>query len=341
MREGGGPDGPAAAGRADRAAAGATALDFAPGRAERSAPVLLTGATGRLGAHVARELVARSVPARALVRDPAAAAPLAALGIGLARGDLARPETLPAALAGVRAALVLTGDDPRQPQLEGHLAAAAASAGVEHLVKVSAHSAGLEPPVSFGRSHREAERRVEATGVPATIVRPTFFMQSLLLFAPAVRRGRLVAPVGRGRVALVDARDAAAVVAAALAGPPPAATRALTVTGPEAVSFADVAARLAAATGRPVRHVSPPATLARVALPLAAGLSRRDARLVVELFAALRRGAQAETTGTVERITGRPPRPLDAFLAEEAAAFGGSAATQPRGQAARGPQEGG
>jgi uncharacterized protein YbjT (DUF2867 family) len=287
--------------------------------------LLLTGATGRLGGEVAERLAARGVAARALVRPGRDPAPLRALGHRPVAGDLDDPPGLRAALRGVHTALLLTGDHPRQAALEGNLIRAAAAEGVERVVKVSAASAGLEPPVSFGREHRRAERELQERGSPAwAIVRPTLFMQSLLLFAPAVRRGRLVAPTRGGRVAMVDRRDVADVAVAALLDR--RHDRAiLEVTGPEAPTFAEVAALLSRATGRRVRHLSPPAPLALAGLRLAAGMPAWQAAQVVALMVALSRDAQRATTGTVADVTGRPPRTLAAFAEEHAGDFAGGA----------------
>jgi uncharacterized protein YbjT (DUF2867 family) len=289
--------------------------------------VLLTGATGRLGAEVVRALAARGVGGRAVVRDPARAAPLAALGFVPVAGDLDHPRTLAPCLEGVDVVLLLTADHPRLPERELALLSAARARGVERIVKVSAHAAGLgSDGVSFGRLHRASERALAATGITASVLRPMFFMQSLLLFAPAVRRGALVAPTGYGRVAMVDLRDVADAVAVAVASTT-CDGRVRVLTGPRAVSFAEVASILGAATGRRVRHISPPAIVARLALPAAAGVSRWEAARIAELFEAQRGGAQSAATSDLEALLARSPRDLGAFAEEYAQSFSGTGAT--------------
>ena len=84
-------------------------------------------------------------------------------------------------------------------------------------MKISAQLAGLDPPVSFGAPHLQVERALHAKPVTWTPLRPTMFVQTLRMFAPDLARClRLIAPMGRGAIAFVDARDVAAVAVAAL-----------------------------------------------------------------------------------------------------------------------------
>ena len=109
--------------------------------------------------------------------------------------------------------------------------------GRPHVIKLSAQSAGLTPPVSFGTMHREAETAVEQSGLPYTILRPTFFQQSLLLFAEDVaKKKRIIAPVGSGRVAMVDVSDVAR-TAAAVVCRDDHYNKTYVLTGPSAHSF--------------------------------------------------------------------------------------------------------
>jgi uncharacterized protein YbjT (DUF2867 family) len=121
---------------------------------------------------------------------------------------------------------------------------------------------------------------------------------------------------------MVDTRDVAAVAAVALTEPGHAGAS-YDVTGPEAVSYADLAAKLTAALGRPVSYVDTPDDAVRQAL-LSAGLSEWFAGALVGLYQDYRRsgagGYAAEVTNTVTRLTGRAPRTLDELLAEPPAA---------------------
>ncbi|HEY0137419.1 MAG TPA: hypothetical protein VGB85_25220, partial [Nannocystis sp.] len=158
-------------------------------------------------------------------------------------------------------------------------------------------------------------------GMAWTILRPVFFMQSLLFFADPIKTGKIIAATGAGEVAFVDARDVAEVAATVLAAPGEDAIH--TLTGARALSFAALAGLLSTALGRPVRHISPPRWLARAALPWLSGMPRWQSNMVVDLMAAIARGAQAVPTDDVPRILGREARTIENFIAEQRAAFGG------------------
>lgn len=280
--------------------------------------ILITGASGQVGSVLRAALDARGVPWIGMSRRPPAGDP------GPWRqADLERPETLGSALDGVRTVFLASPDHPRQDALEIAMIDACRERGVQRVVKLSAQSAGLEPPVSFGALHSRAEQALQASGMAWTILRPVFFMQSLLFFAGSVATGKIIAATGGGAVAFVDARDVAHVAAAVLAEPRERSVEIL--TGPRALDFAALAELLTATTGRPVRHISPPRWLARLVLPWLSGMPRWRSNMVVDLMAAIAAGAQSTPTDTVAQLLGREPRTIERFLEEQRAAFRGPA----------------
>lgn len=288
----------------------------------RGRPVLVTGATGRVGAAVAAALGREpDAEVRLLVRDRSR---VSVPADKIVVGDLDDRSSVRAAMRGVHTVFLATPDHPAQRQREVAAIADAVAAGVARVVKLSAQSAGLSPPRSVGRRHRPCEEALASCGLRWTILRPMFFMQSLLLFAPDIARRRaFVAPVRQGRTAMVDTGDVAAAAAAVLrddSGRHDGAVHEL--TGPEAVAFSDVARALTAELGVPVRFRSVPRPVARVVLPRAAHLPRWLAADVVDLLAAIDAGLQEATTPTVAALTGRAPTPLATFLARHRAAFG-------------------
>jgi uncharacterized protein YbjT (DUF2867 family) len=228
--------------------------------------ILLTGATGNVGLSLSRLLGEARVPFRAFVRDPrrARAALGTGLGVELARGNLAEPATLEAALGRVEKLFLLNGD----PGLEEGAIDAAARAGVRRVVKLSALADGLHPPPF----HRRVEEKLERSGLGWTHLRPNAFMQTLLGYLPTLVSdgGVLRLPAGEGRVGWVDARDIAAEAFRALTEDGHDG-RAYAVTGPEALSMANATAAISDATGRNVRYEDTAPETAREAL-LAAGL---------------------------------------------------------------------
>jgi uncharacterized protein YbjT (DUF2867 family) len=285
--------------------------------------LLITGATGQVGGAVLRCLVARGIPVRALVRDPQRAQKLVHQGVETVIADLERPETLDAALAGVEGALLVSPLHPRQVEWQGHFIEAARRAGRVHIVKISGLGTALDSPVRSGRWHAQIERQLEASGLPFTHLRPLFFMQNLLRFAPTIAaHGTFVGALNRGKVAMIDVRDVAAVAAVALTTTGHAG-RAYTLTGPEALSYEDVARRLSAIVGKPIAYEDVPLAEWRQRLR-AAGMPEWQVEVQLDFAQALSAGLAAVVTETVEMVTGRPPRRFEQFAREHAQLFRGA-----------------
>jgi uncharacterized protein YbjT (DUF2867 family) len=285
--------------------------------------LLVTGATGLNGAELVRLLSARGVPVRALTRSAGRAAELASLPlVEVVEGDLARPETLAEPLRGVDRAMLISSSDPAMLDVQSNFVAAAARAGVRHVVKLSGIMPDLDSPFRFARMHGEIERRLEASGMAFTHLRPGEFMQAYFRQVPSiVARGAFSLPMNGARIASIDVRDIAEVAAAVLTGEGHEG-KTYPLTGPEALSMAEVAGKLSAVTGRPIKYlgVSPEeatrANLERGVPPfLAEGLA--------ELFAERRIGKEAQVWPTVQAILGRRPTSFDEFAARNAAIFRG------------------
>lgn len=282
--------------------------------------VLVTGATGNVGSRVIQELRGRGVPVRAFVRDADRA--FAALGpdVDLATGDLAERASIRAALEGVDALFLACGNVPRQVTYERNVIDDAAQAGVRRLVKLSALGAEVGSRVAFWDWHARIERHLQASGVPWVILRPRYHMSNLLGFAGTVRSaGAVFAPAEGVKVPMVDPLDVAAAAAVALRDDGHEG-RTYELTGPEAITFDEVAARLSDLTGRPVRFVPVPDAAAREGL-LHAGLPDWMADNIVTVFGMLREDPAAQVTGAVHALTGRRPRHLAEFLDDHATLF--------------------
>jgi uncharacterized protein YbjT (DUF2867 family) len=285
--------------------------------------LLLTGATGRLGQLVAARLTASGTAWRAFARRPDAAHALGASEV--VAGDFGAASQLDEAMAGIQCVILISGDDPDQHRHEIAVVNAAARAGVRRLVKLSAQSAGLSPPASFGRKHILVEKAIEQsaakTGMAWTFVRPVFFQQSFLLFADSVRSsGKIILPGGKGACAFVDARDVADCLVR-VAGQDGHAGKVYTLTGPQALSFAQAAEVIGRERGKPVGYVAPPAWLAKIVLPRASGMPRWLATEVIDLLQAIAKGAQAGLTQDVHKLLGKAPSHFDVFVKENVTAF--------------------
>jgi uncharacterized protein YbjT (DUF2867 family) len=277
------------------------------------APVLVLGATGTVGSAVLAELDLLGVPARAAVRPSDSAGVRAAERVAF---DLTEPSTWPAAFAGVRTMFLLRPpavSDVRRDLLPA--VAAAREAGVRHVVFLSLQGAERIRVVP----HAAVETWLRGSGLTWTFVRPSFFCQNLLTTHLADIRDRraLPVPAGSGRTAFVDALDVAAVSARALAEPAAHRDRAWTVTGPEALTYDDVAATLTAELGVPVRYTRPGLVgwvrHARGAL----GLPWAMTAVTAGIYTTARLGLAAGLTDDVRTVLGRDPVDLATVVRRE------------------------
>ncbi|MFD7745990.1 NmrA family NAD(P)-binding protein [Streptomyces sp. NPDC059698] len=278
--------------------------------------ILVTGATGAVGREVAARLAAAG-PVRILARRPERLG-AAGDGVEVVEGAYADRAALDRALRGV-ASLFLVTNSPTEPDDE-RVAAAAAAAGVRHLVKLSMLAVEEPGAADFiTRRQRENERAIRESGVPWTFVRPRTFMSNTLSWAPGIRsRGVVRALHGDAPVACVDPRDVAAVAVAALTGTGHEG-KAYAVSGPEAITAREQTAQLSRALGRPLRFEELGVDAARSAL--LAKYPRPVAEAFLESAERQRAGAKAAVVPTVQELTGRPARPYRLWAADHAEAF--------------------
>jgi uncharacterized protein YbjT (DUF2867 family) len=278
--------------------------------------ILVTGATGTIGSEVFRRLAAAGERPRGFVRDPHRARARLGAAVDYVVGDLDRPETVEAGLAGVDRVFLVTRQTTRQPEQERNLIDAAVRSGVRHLVKLSVFRADERSPLQIARQHGETERALEQSGLSYTIVRPVFLMQNLLAM---VRDGAIYTAAADGRVAMIDARDIAAVAVAALTSPGDGgATH--TLTGPQPLSFDEVADILSRQTRMPVRHVRVAPDQVRNALAQG-GMEAWFAEDMARLHGMLAAGYEDLVTDDVRTVTGTSPCTLAEFARDFADHF--------------------
>lgn len=221
-------------------------------------PILVTGATGNQGGAVVRALVNRGHAVRAFVRD-ADAAParaLAAAGRELAVGDLTDRDAVERAMTGAASAFALTtpGEDPSSEVRQGlAIVAAAQRAGLPHLVLASVASAGAAPEIPHFASKARIEQAATASGVPTTVVAPTWFFENLLGRRDDILAGTLPIALPPDRaIQAVALTDLGHLVATVIEAGPALAGRRIEVAGDELTPIA-MARTLTAVTGAPVR----------------------------------------------------------------------------------------
>jgi uncharacterized protein YbjT (DUF2867 family) len=281
--------------------------------------ILVTGATGNVGSQVVRQLGDRGAKLRVFVRDPDRAAQI--LGdVDTVTGDFAEADSLRAALDGVQRLFLACANDPRQVEYETRVIDAAVDAGVQRIVKLSTAGAQLDSPLSFARWQGQIEQHLRSVPVPAVLLHPCFSMANLLGLADPVRyQGVLPAPVGDAKIAMIDPSDVAAVAVLALTEDGHDG-RTHSLTGPEPVTFSQVAEALSAAVGRAVTFADVPEAATGDSMR-ANGLPDWLVDGLLTVFRLIREGIAEQTTDTVEKLTGRKPRTVSQFAHDHAPQF--------------------
>jgi len=290
--------------------------------------IVVTGATGNAGTEVVRALAARGSRVRAFVRDPGTARARLGADIELAAGDLADQRSVRAALEGAGTLLLSCADDPRRVGWETAAIDAAVAAGVRRIVKLSAATAEPGSPVAFWDWHGQVEQHLRASGAGWVSLRASWYMSNLLAGAARVAaEGRLYAPAGEARIAMIDPRDVGAAAAAVLSSPGHEGQTYL-LTGPRAITYAQVAAELSAATGRSVEFIDVPDDAARQAM-VRDGLPGFAAGQIVKMFGMMRQGTAAQVSPAVEALTGSAPGDFASYALDHARLFAPVAAAVP------------
>jgi uncharacterized protein YbjT (DUF2867 family) len=278
---------------------------------------LITGATGSIGSLVTLRLIARGERPRVFVRDAAKARALFADRAEIAVGDLTDASSLIAALRGIDR-LFLVNSGPDLAARDEAAAAAAKAAGTKHIVKLSTMDAREQ--VGTGVWHARGEAAIRANGLGFTFVQPAGFMANALAWVPAVKSEGIVrSATGDGKIAFIHENDIADVATAALVSTA-SDNEALPISGPEALSYADMVAKIGSAIAKPLRFVAISEEDERERWR-SRGESTESIDYHLSIFRAIREGRLATVTDTVARALGRAPLSFDLWVRENVAAF--------------------
>lgn len=281
--------------------------------------LLITGANGKLGRLIVEAVLRRApgTPLAVSVRDAAAAADLAERGVDVRQADYHDLASLQAAFAGVDRLLLMptpTPDPDARVAEMRPVAQAAADAGVKHVVYPGATEVeGLDFPLL--RAHTRVFANIASIGVATTHLRVNIYAELIAgEVAGAIAAGELAAPVGDARVAPVLRTDLAAAIAAVLTEDGHEG-RTYDLTGPDAVSWTELAELASQRAGRPIAYRPIDDAEAQSRLE-AAGVPELFIPSMLGFYAAYRAGWSGTPSEHIEQLAGRPATPtLDAVAA--------------------------
>ena len=288
--------------------------------------VLVTGATGDTGRATVDELLARGHRVRALAHgQDERSKRLQERGVEVVYGDLLDFGQVKAALHGVQRAYFVYPIRPGILQATAYFAQAAKEAGVDGIVNMSQISAREDAKSHAATDHWLAERVFDWSGVTVAHIRPTYFAEWLLYLAPMIKAGRLHVPFGSGKHAPIAAEDQARVIASILEDPATHNGKVYPLFGPVEYTYQETAQVLSRVLGKSVEYKQVDFEEFQTTLQ---GVGKASTKGNDFLFQHLREvaidhqnGIFEGTNDLVERLGGRPPMTLEAFITKHRRAF--------------------
>jgi uncharacterized protein YbjT (DUF2867 family) len=276
---------------------------------------VVTGATGRLGGRVAARLAAAGLPQTLLVRDPSRAPDHA--GAEVVRAGYGDRRELVGALRGASRVLMVSASES-EDRLDQHrsFVDAAVEAGAGHIVYTSFLGAAPDATFTLARDHWVTERYIRDSGLAYTFLRDGLYADFMpgLVGEDGVIRG----PAGEGAASVVAQDDIADAATAVLLDAPAHDGAVYDLTGPRALTLAEVAAELSEVTGRRVTYR--PETVAEAYRSReSSGAPRWQLDAWVSTYTAMAAGELAAVSDAVPRLTGHPATPLAEVLRRTAA----------------------
>jgi NAD(P)H dehydrogenase (quinone) len=301
----------------------------------------ITGTTGKLGVKVAERLVKSGMLQRLIVRDASRAPSLKRSQIAQVSSYSDGP-AMKKALTGVDTLFLISAHDrmgaaqqaakkgtaaPAYDRLQEQMTAidAAVSAGVGHIVYLSFLGAAENAVFVLSREHFHTEEYIKSTGIPFTFLRPCLYMENAPLRVS--REGIIRAPAGNGKIAWITRDDIADVAAAVLTGHGHEG-RVYEITGPEALTMAETAAKIEAACGEPVKYIAQTTEEARTLHNASGmdtfeaerrrltgqGLDEYEVEIWVTHYMQIAAGALNVVSSNVPQIAGYHAESLDDYL---------------------------
>lgn len=281
--------------------------------------IVIMGATGTIGSALLKRLVDLGVPAKALSREPEKLRnQIGEKGrstIMVASVDASDPESLRRAFTGASQLFLAMSNSPRQIELETSIIQIAAESGIKHIVKISSPAFEHSSPVAVAGWHQEIEKTLRESSLTHTVLRPYAFMQNLLRLAPTITTQNVFfGSMGDSPCNFIDCRDIADVAAEVLTNRK-ISGQIYTLTGSEIFNYPQIASQLSALLNRPISYINmEPQVLLRNLIEHG-NMPPWLAHHVVEIQT-MSTVVPEIPNDTVQRLLGREPRTLEAFLHE-------------------------
>ncbi len=277
--------------------------------------ILVTGATGAIGSLLVQQLIQAGMPVRVFTRNPEKAAKFGS-AVEVFVGNLDDENSLVHAMQGVERFFLITSST----QQDKNALEAAKQTGASHVVKISTQEAGWTPVEGHGHWHKEREDLIRASGIASTILRPTMYMNFALSWISSIRaENTIYVAGGNGKLAPIDPWDVASVAKAALTEDG-YKNLAYELTGPELLTFGDMAEVISKTTGQTVRRVEISESK-QGEIFAKMGLPKHTVDGLVETFRLIQRGRFSYTTKDVEISTGSKPHTFKMWMQEHLKAF--------------------
>ncbi|WP_170328903.1 SDR family oxidoreductase [Ruegeria arenilitoris] len=277
--------------------------------------ILVTGATGTIGTDVLRLFdQERRMEVKALIRNAEKAALVSDHGAEPVIGAFEDRQSLDSALQGVATVVLLTPAGPQAEEQASNVIEAAIAAGAQKIVRISAIKADPDGPTNNTRAHGSTEAEIAQSGLRHVFLRPNLFMQNMFIAADQIRqKAQFSFATGYGKMGMIDARDiAACAVECALSD---FDGQTLELTGPEVISYFDVAGVMSTLLGKPISYAPVPPEDMYAAIE-GAGWGQWMAALAQDYGQAYASGWGAFTSSNVQKITGKAPRSFRDFASE-------------------------
>ncbi|MCW3465780.1 SDR family oxidoreductase [Chitinophaga nivalis] len=278
--------------------------------------ILITGVTGSVGKALTKSLQARQVAFKAASRNVAAAKEKLGLQEEVVHFSFDDPATFEAATADVEKVFLLGPSfNPHLDQLMTPFVAYLGKKGIKRIVYLS--GLGLSGPVGLLGFHARMEQKLIQEGFDYTIIRPSYFAQNFrnYEYENITERSVVFAPAGKGKTAFIDVADIAAVATEVLTKEGHSG-QAYELTGPEALSFYEVAALLTRFTGKQITYPEPDEDTFKAGLK-ATGVSDLIGEYMAIIYNNIANNKVAFTTDTIEKITGKKPTALETVLEQD------------------------